>query len=63
MAAGVTAHRVAYVLQVPEDLVLAWEDGEEPCPDNWRGGEALDDDSARRLYEAFRDYLEADAAP
>lgn len=58
-AAGVTALRVAYVLQVPEELVLVWEDGQAPNPDNWRGGIDLDDLSARRLYGAFRDYAEA----
>jgi len=63
VAAGVTALQVAYVLQVPEDLVLAWEDGEEPCPDNWTGGDGLDDDSARRLYGAFRGYAEAGPWP
>lgn len=60
-AAGVTALNVAYTMQVPEELVLAWEAGEEPCADNWRGGHGLDDHSVKRLYAAFRGY--ADAGP
>jgi DNA-binding transcriptional regulator YiaG len=61
--AGVTALQVAYVLHVPETLVEAWENGDEPCPDNWRGAERLDDMSARRLYAAFKGYSEGAPYP
>ena len=57
--AGVTALDVASTMQVPAMLVEAWEAGEEPCADNWRGGEELDDLSARRLYGAFKSFAES----
>jgi DNA-binding transcriptional regulator YiaG len=55
-AAGVTTLQVANVLQVPTELVDAWDDGQEPFYGNWNGTPETDDLSARRLYGSFRSY-------
>jgi hypothetical protein len=57
--ACVRALDIAYLLGVPAELIeLAWEDGgQEPNPDNWRGGD-YDDLAPRRLYGAFKSYMQ-----